>query len=683
MFSKRNIVLIAALALPVFVAFVAAGSDADADLTTLQGITVNSHDHNTASLLDFDGDGTVSFSDFLQFAAKFGLSPGDDGYDARFDLNGDGEIGFSDFVIFARNYGKDVSSGKLQPWDLSRVVPIDSVRSAPAGTRVFMRTEFANGELTDLEMKFIQVVDDFLPPMPVYMVEASDSVLISLGGISKGMSGSPIFTEQGVWGAIAYGFDAQDSPPYYFFATPVEWVIGTMGAVPLAKRAAAWEGSRIVPLDIPLLSTGLNRVQLPPEGSPSLLSDAVAAGLTRERQTSFAPGRPLAVGLLLGELTFASLGTISFVDGDRIYGFGHPMQEAGPVALPIIEARVLGEISNVFAPFKFATLNPTVRGTLTEDRLPGVRGVLDDGPDLVPIKSVYTFPSGGVVELLHRMPTVGVSTNRSIALVVSAFFTPLSNRVEQDPDHSIRVTADISFDVTDSTLTRTRLYASPEGRLGSLVRNAGSDLSSSLADLMTRDDYALQVTDAGVHVEVIAEPRFARIVEVTADTVISPGDMLAVTAALRVGRRIDRVIELTLSVPDTFPAGVYRLEAGSAATLGEDVAGGDGPPPLFGLFGPSDGFGSEETLDDVFGRVNGEDKNVVLKAQLTYAMPFEGAADSTALPEGGLLGVLTGGLGGGIPPQVPAATVSTQKDVDLFLEGSKSLSLKVVTSTGP
>ena len=405
--------------------------------------------------------------------------------------------------------------------------------------------------------------------------------------------------------------------------------------------------------------------------------------MTRERQTSFAPGRPLAVGLLLGELTFASLGTISFVDGDRIYGFGHPMQEAGPVALPIIEAKVLGEISNVFAPFKFATLNPTVRGTLTEDRLPGVRGVLDDGPDLVPIKSVYTFPSGGVVGLLHRMPTVGVSTNRSIALVVSAFFTPLSNRVEQDPDHSIRVTADISFDGSDSTLARSRLYASPEGHLASLVRNAGADLSSSLAELLTRDDYALQVTDAGVHVEVIAEPRFARIVEVTADTVISPGDMLAVTAALRVGRRIDRVIELTLSVPDTFPAGVYRLEAGSAATLGEDVAGGDGPPPLFGLFGPSDGFGSEGTLDDVFGRVNGEDKNVVLKAQLTYVMPFEGAADSTVLPEGGLLGVLTGALGGGIPPQGPTVTVSAQKDVNLFLEGSKSLSLKVVTSTGP
>ena len=56
---------------------------------------------------DFDGDGTVGFGDFLQFAAQFGLSQGDAGYDARYDLDGDGAIGFGDFLIFANAFGKD------------------------------------------------------------------------------------------------------------------------------------------------------------------------------------------------------------------------------------------------------------------------------------------------------------------------------------------------------------------------------------------------------------------------------------------------------------------------------------------------------------------------------------------------------------------------------------------------
>ena len=54
---------------------------------------------------DFDGDGTVGFGDFVQFAGTFGLKEADEGYDARYDLDGNGAIGFSDFLIFAGAFG--------------------------------------------------------------------------------------------------------------------------------------------------------------------------------------------------------------------------------------------------------------------------------------------------------------------------------------------------------------------------------------------------------------------------------------------------------------------------------------------------------------------------------------------------------------------------------------------------
>ena len=56
---------------------------------------------------DFDGDGTVGFADFLQFAGKFGLSRSDARFDARYDLDGDGTIGFGDFLIFASAFGRN------------------------------------------------------------------------------------------------------------------------------------------------------------------------------------------------------------------------------------------------------------------------------------------------------------------------------------------------------------------------------------------------------------------------------------------------------------------------------------------------------------------------------------------------------------------------------------------------
>ena len=58
---------------------------------------------------DFDGDGTVGFGDFLQFAQQFGLSQADAGYKARYDLDGDGSVGFSDFLIFANAFGTEGS----------------------------------------------------------------------------------------------------------------------------------------------------------------------------------------------------------------------------------------------------------------------------------------------------------------------------------------------------------------------------------------------------------------------------------------------------------------------------------------------------------------------------------------------------------------------------------------------
>ena len=550
-------------------------------------------------------------------------------------------------------------TGELQPYDLSPIVSLDEVRSMPRGTPVFLRTEFAHGELADLEMTFVQVVDDFLAAMPVYMVEAADPVLIQLGGVAQGMSGSPIFSEQGTWGAVAYGFDSQDSPPYYFFVTPIEWVIGARGALPAAKRTGTWAGSRIVPLETPVLSSGLNGVHPLPEGRSSFLSGASAAGLTQERQESFAAGRSLAVGLLLGEVVLGSLGSISYVDGERIYGFGHPMFGSGPVALPIIEAKVLGAVSNLFAPYKFATLNPTVRGTVTEDRLPAVRGILDAEPELVPVKSVYAFPAGSELELTHRA-AVGLDPFTSLDLVATAFFRPLTNRVDNDPDHSIRVATDISFVGTDSTLTRSRLYAAPDGRLLDAIFSAYNDVSFALSELMTRDDYAMQIREAEARVELIPENRFAVVAEVAADTVVSLGSTLDITASLRVGRTSDRAVELALSVPDTLPAGFYQLEVGSAATLGEDISWGTEPVRF--------PFGGEETLAAVFARLNKPDENVRLKARLTFVSPpIPPEGEDVELPE--------------FPPFdpfLPPAPFSTQEDVGLWLQGVQIRDIEVV-----
>ena len=154
--SRYRIMFGATLAMLALMCYAATRSNADDDRTTSHAVTVDTNGDDTASIPDFDGDGTIGFGDFVIFAGVFGAHQGDEKYDATYDLNGDGEIGFSDFVIFAQNFGKDVPSPEVTIPDANLRAAIeaalDKANGAPI-TQIEMRT------LTRLYASFAAVSD--------------------------------------------------------------------------------------------------------------------------------------------------------------------------------------------------------------------------------------------------------------------------------------------------------------------------------------------------------------------------------------------------------------------------------------------------------------------------------------------------------------------------------------------
>ena len=106
--SRNGMLFSAALFSLALVCHAAIGANSDDDRIATHAVTVGANGDDTVSIPDFDGDGTVGFSDFISFASKFGTQRGDAAFDARFDLDGDDEIGFSDFLAFASQFGKTV-----------------------------------------------------------------------------------------------------------------------------------------------------------------------------------------------------------------------------------------------------------------------------------------------------------------------------------------------------------------------------------------------------------------------------------------------------------------------------------------------------------------------------------------------------------------------------------------------
>lgn len=136
MACKKGWLFIATLAIWGLVISGAAGSTADGDRVTTHAITVDANGDDTASIPDFDRDGTIGFGDFVIFAGVFGTSQGDKKCDATYDLNGDGEIGFSDFVIFAQNFGKEAPSAAVSIPDANLRPAIEAALDKTSGVPI-------------------------------------------------------------------------------------------------------------------------------------------------------------------------------------------------------------------------------------------------------------------------------------------------------------------------------------------------------------------------------------------------------------------------------------------------------------------------------------------------------------------------------------------------------------------
>ncbi len=245
------------------------------------------------------------------------------------------------------------------------------------------------------------------------LVKVSDQpyrhVIDQGGGIWAGMSGSPVYINGQLLGAVSYGFTAAPSPIGGLTAAadmldllelpdraPIEAdALETKTKVPVSKtmranlaskaRVAAPRGS-LQQLPSPLSVSGVGTKRL-----DRLQSDADKAGWSvktyaggrakaNAAKGTPVPGGNFATALSYGDVTFAAAGTTTAVCGDRALAFGHPMNYAGPVTYGANDATSLAIVKDdSFGSFKMATIGAGF-GTVDQDRLAGVRANLTATP---------------------------------------------------------------------------------------------------------------------------------------------------------------------------------------------------------------------------------------------------------------------------------------------------------------
>jgi hypothetical protein len=340
-------------------------------------------------------------------------------------------------------------------------MPVDEIRPGMVGIG---RTVFEGSDLQDFKVHIIGVLRNVQGPRRNLILARLEGGPLAETGVAQGMSGSPVYVDGRLIGAVSYSIGAFSKEPIAGItpiaemkdatATPRERAApqvrlempitreslsaalsATYGRLaPFASRpadvqgigiptaAGARIGAMMRPISTPLLMGGFE-----PEIADMLAGAFRESGFTpvitgaagTGAQVPTGPlreGDAIGVALVRGDLEMGATGTVTHIDGTRIYAFGHPFYNLGPAEFPITRAHVHTMLPSLMNSFKISSMGDTI-GTMHQDRATAIAGTLGKGPALVPM--TITVQSAREAGAAPTTRTVKLN------LVNDQLFTPL------------------------------------------------------------------------------------------------------------------------------------------------------------------------------------------------------------------------------------------------------------------
>jgi hypothetical protein len=311
---------------------------------------------------------------------------------------------------------------------------VDELRPGMVGVG---QTVFQGDELEEFKVHILGVLRDVIGPRRSLILARLEGGPLAKTGVIAGMSGSPVYIDGKLIGAVSYALGQFATEPIAGITPIAEMTdaAGLSAAVPgsrpvsilwpatPADLTAIWSrdlgrarpfvddpsqvaligavdadvsprmAAMLRPIAVPLVSAGISADVLAPV-TGALTSRGflpVSAGaVTQDTPPAAAPARTLRPGdamgvvLMSGDFVLGATGTVTYVDGDKVYGFGHPLYNLGPTQFPLTHADVQVVLPSLMQSSKIASFGAII-GTLQQDRATAVSGRLGKGPTMIPV----------------------------------------------------------------------------------------------------------------------------------------------------------------------------------------------------------------------------------------------------------------------------------------------------------
>jgi hypothetical protein len=508
----------------------------------------------------------------------------------------------SAFAVAAQTPAKPSVAGD------ARLFPLEDVR---AGMKGVGHTVFAGTEPQEFGVEVLGVLEGYPNPRQSAIIAKLSGANVAKTRVFAGMSGSPVFIDGKLVGAVAFTFPFAEEPiagitpirqmidnfehgasaprstlPHtYSFAklASTDWtsdlpkptVAGTslLTSVSAGSPLLPLMGQQMLPIATPVVFSGVSAdaiARFAPQLQASGLMPVAGAGggtaitpLGKVTEKTLLPGSSVSVQLVRGDFALAAAGTVTWRDGDRVYAFGHPFLGLGVSDMPMTESSVITVVNNLNNSFKLSSSGQMV-GTISQDRSTGIYGQLGRAPKMIPV-------------------TINVQTSRDRAekytyeIVNDPFLAPLllnitlystlTSTERSMGDSTISVSGTIDVKGQEPIKLERRFSSNTAG-----AQAAGS-VATPVATLLSSGFDNVEIGQISINIASTDERKAGTLERIALDrTEVARGETVEVQAFVRTDSGKQYVQRIPVEIPNDVPPGQLVLFVGDGGTLQQALA---------------------------------------------------------------------------------------------------------------
>lgn len=463
------------------------------------------------------------------------------------------------------------------------ILPVNKIETGMSGVG---KTVISGTEVEEFNVEVLGVLKKQGVNRDLILIEVSGDVIDKTGGIAAGMSGSPIYIDGKLIGAIGYGWQLTEHK--VGMVTPIEdmldlWQLdeieeGTTAGLsePIKINGKSVEQVSFVedkssvkqdnsltayPVKTPLLVSGLDKEAvdyLSEELSAYDLKpvqSTAAADMSKGKEDKLVPGSAIAVQLARGDVDISAVGTLTYREGDRVLGFGHQFMGLGDSNYFLSSAYIHHMIKSMKMPFKLGSpLNS--KGIITQDRSAGVGGRIGQSPKVVPLEVDVTDRD------LNKEQKINAQIIRNEELFQSLASSVIYQAINSTIDRRGGGTAEVEMEIMANNLEekiieRKNIFYSRRDVASVALR----DFSQALMLITQNPFQKINLIDINLDVDIKEKPQVALIRELNVLTdKLEPGKEVELEVTFQPYREEVLVKNYSFTLPEDIESGIASME---------------------------------------------------------------------------------------------------------------------------